>query len=224
MSGKLLPFGGGAHEQSLRRLPWLANGTLDADERASVEAHLRGCRQCQVELALLREVQVACVAVDEAVPPPAFARLRTRIEAGGPVAPAPWRARLSGWTRGWRAPPGWLRGLACVQAALLLVLATWTLRAPAPPAPAYRTLGSGAAAGVVAAGEARLVVVFVPGLDQASTRQLLRASGARIVDGPSDAGAYVVAVEGAHAVAARDALRAARGVQLVELLDPAAAR
>ena len=49
-------------------------------------------------------------------------------------------------------------------------------------------------------------------------RGLLRASEARIVDGPNDAGAYVLAVPPARVAMVRDALRAAPGVTLVATL------
>lgn len=221
MSGKLLQFGGNAHDESMRLLPWLLNGTLDADEHAFVEGHTLGCTRCQSELEALRGLQAACERTDGEVPPPAFARLRARIEAGEPRATSPWRLRLSALARGWREAPGWLRGAACVQAVLLLAfVAIWSLREPpAGSQPAYRTLGS-AATGVAAPGEARLLLVFTPETDQERMQRLLRASGARIVDGPSDAGAYVVAVDASRAAAARDALRAAAGVQLVQVLEP----
>ena len=224
MSGKLLQFGGSAHDEALRLLPWRLNGTLEADERAFVDAHVQGCRHCQAELEALRRVQAACERTDdEALPPPAFARLRARIAAGEPRSAAPWRARLSRVAGGWRQAPRWLRGAVAAQAALLLVfVAAWWLQAPpAAPPPAYRTLGDGVAA-AAAPGEVRLLLVFAPDTDQGTTRRLLRASGARIVDGPSDAGAYVVAVDARRAAAARDALRAAGGVQLVEVLEPGA--
>ena len=50
-------------------------------------------------------------------------------------------------------------------------------------------------------------------------QQLLRASQARIVDGPNEAGAYVLAVPVGREASVRDALRAAPGVTLVESLD-----
>jgi hypothetical protein len=51
-------------------------------------------------------------------------------------------------------------------------------------------------------------------------RGLLRASDARIVDGPNDAGAYVLAVPQARVTQVRDALRSAPGVMLVATLGP----
>ncbi len=226
MSGKLLQFGGNPHDESMRLLPWLLNGTLDAEARAFVDGHLQGCARCRAELDALRGVQAVCERTDgEVLPPPAFERLRARIEADEPRPAPSLRARLSALANGWRMTPGWLRAVACAQAALLLafVAGWWLLRNPATtPQPAYRTLGSGAGTGVVAPGEVRLLLVFAPQTEQGSVSRLLRASGARIVDGPSDAGAYVVAVAARRAAAARDALRAADGVQLVEVLGPEA--
>jgi hypothetical protein len=71
-----------------------------------------------------------------------------------------------------------------------------------------------------AAADARLVVVFEPGASQARTQQLLHASQARIVDGPNEVGAYVLAVPAMRVARVRDALRGAPGVTLVESLDP----
>lgn len=218
MSGKLLQFAGDPHHEALRLLPWRLNGTLDADECAFVDGHVRDCARCRSELDALRIVQETCLREDEGTPP-AFARLRARIEAGAGPAPADpprwsWRRLRAGWGEA----PAWLRAAACVQAALLVAVAlAWPAREPAPRP--YRTLGNGAFAGVAAPSEATLLLVLAPDVDQAQTRRLLRASGARIVDGPSDVGAYVVAVDAKRASASRDALRAAPGVQMVETLD-----
>lgn len=224
MTGKLLQFGGNAHDEALRLLPWRLNDTLDADERAFVDGHVQGCTHCQAELEALRRVQAACERTDdEALPPQAFARLRARIEASEPRAAASWRSRLSRVAGGWRQAPGWLRGAVAAQAIVLagLLVAWWSREPPAASPPAYRTLGSGVA-GAAAQGEVRLLLVFAPETDQGTTRRLLRASGARIIDGPSDAGAYVIAIDAQRSTATRDALRAAAGVQLVEVLGPGA--
>ncbi len=41
---------GDPHKQTQTLLPWYANGTLDADEVAVVEAHLSECAECRDEL------------------------------------------------------------------------------------------------------------------------------------------------------------------------------
>jgi hypothetical protein len=61
--------------------------------------------------------------------------------------------------------------------------------------------------------------VFDPRISAAQMQRLLEASDARIVDGPTDAGAYVLSVPADRAEGVRDALRAAPGVTMVESLS-----
>jgi hypothetical protein len=63
------------------------------------------------------------------------------------------------------------------------------------------------------------MVMVDPAMREAQWRGLLQASGARIVDGPNAAGAYVLAVPPQRTAHACDALRAAPGVLLVERID-----
>ena len=215
MSGRVLPFAGSQHRQVERSLPWLVNGTLDDDERKMVERHVEACVDCQQQLAQWRAMQEACAAPTAHAldPMPSFTRLRSRLQAPhARPSVSRWRAMRDAWTT---APP-WLRGAVAAPCALLLALAgAWFEREQ--PAP-YRTLGDMPAAEPAAA-DARLVVVFEPGASQARTQQLLRASQARIVDGPNEAGAYVLAVPATRVASVRDALRGAPGVTLVESLD-----
>jgi anti-sigma factor RsiW len=216
VSGRVLPFACSQHREVERLLPWLVNGTLDDDERLRVERHLEACIDCQQQRAQWQALQDTCAtstapAID---PMPAFTRLRSRLQAPRARPPVSrWRAMCSAWTT---APP-WLRGAVAAPCALLLALAgAWFAREQ--PA-SYRTLGD-APALEPASADARLVVVFEPGASQARTQQLLRASQARIVDGPNEVGAYVLAVPAARVASVRDALRAAPGVTLVESLEP----
>jgi anti-sigma factor RsiW len=205
VSGRVLPFACSQHRQAERLLPWLVNGTLDVDERAMVERHVDACADCQQQLAQWQALQETCaVPTAHALDPmPSFTRLRSRLQAPRARPPVSrWSAMRDAWTT---APP-WLRGAVAAPCALLLALAgAWFVREQ--PAP-YRTLGDLPAAEPTAA-DARLVVVFEPG-----------ASQARIIDGPNDVGAYVLAVPAVRVASVRDALRAAPGVTLVESLDP----
>ena len=56
--------------------------------------------------------------------------------------------------------------------------------------------------------------------DEARMRRLLQACAARVVDGPTAAGAWILSVPSARAPTIREALRAAPGVTLVEGLGP----
>jgi len=216
VSARVLPFAGSQHRQAERLLPWLVNGTLDGDERATIERHVDTCVDCRQQLAQWQALRAACAmpAAPTRDPMPSFTRLRSRLQAPRARPPVSrWSAMRSAWTM---APP-WLRGAVAAPCALLLALGgAWFARDP--PAP-YRTLGDTPAA-VAASADARLVVVFEPGASQARMQQLLRASQARIVDGPNEVGAYVLAVPAARVAGVRDALRAASGVSLVESLDP----
>jgi hypothetical protein len=88
--------------------------------------------------------------------------------------------------------------------------ASWWLLHPRPAT--YHTLGNPASPA------GNLLIVFDPKISEAQLRRLLDSSEARIVDGPTDAGAYVLSVPPSRTESVRDALRAAPGVALVESL------
>ena len=227
MSGSILPFEGRRHAEAQRLLPWLLTGRLEDDERAWLEAHVSGCGDCRNELEQLRVLRDACAQAEGAhtdAGVAVFGEARPG-DAGSPEADRGWR-RLRPLLQpsrtlrehAWRAPaarrPRWLRWAVAAQAATLaaLAFALWQ-----PPAPArYRTLGA-----TPPAATGNLVIAFDPHLDEADLRRLLLASQARIVDGPNDAGAYVLSVPSARLPMVRDALRAAPGVTLVAALGPA---
>jgi hypothetical protein len=202
MSGRVLRFEGSAHTEADRLLPWLANDTLEGEELTRVRAHLDECAACRRELEWLRSLQAAYAEqAAPATPARTPRRLRQRIAlAHGKHRPG--RSR-------------WQRWLIAVQAAVMLVMGLALLQhdqRPAP-APAYHAL----AAPVVA--RDRLVVVFDPMLSEMHMRRLLQACDARVVDGPTASGAWVLSVPSARADAIREALRAAPGVTFVERLD-----
>jgi hypothetical protein len=76
----------------------------------------------------------------------------------------------------------------------------------------YITLGARPAA------LGNLVVSFEPGTPERELRRILQVSGARIVDGPTDVGAYVLSVPAAQAEPALQRLRAEPAVTLAEPL------
>ena len=219
MNGSILPFEGRRHAEAQRLLPWLLTGRLDDDERAWLEPHVAGCGECRGELEQLRALQDACFEGDapSADSGDAFAassaadrgwrRLRPLLLPSRPL-------REDAWRRSATRRPRWLGWAIAAQAATLaaLAFALWQQPAAAP----YRTLGASPAAPA-----GNLVIAFDPRLDEAHLRSLLLASQARIVDGPNEAGAYVLSVPPARLPMVRDALRAAPGVTLVAGLGPA---
>lgn len=211
MSGRILQFEARRHGEAMRLLPWLVNGRLDEAERGWVDSHVAGCAECRQEIDALRELQSGCRAPDAGVDDAAGAergwqRLQARLQ---PVlATSGARTVQRPWSR-----PRWQRWAIAAQAAVIAILAVSLWRQPEPAA--YHTLGA-----APAATPGNLVIVFDPRTDESRMRRLLLASQARIVDGPNDAGAYVLAVPPARLPMIRDALRAAPGVTLVATLAP----
>ena len=220
MNGSILPFEGRRHVEAQRLLPWLLSGRLEEDERAWLEPHMAGCSDCRRELEQLRALREACVQAGDDAPGDgggdAFAvssaadrgwrRLRPLLQRSRPQ-------RDEAWRRPAAPRPRWLGWAVAAQAATLAALAVALWQQPAPAR--YRTLGA-----LPATPSGNLVIAFDPRLDEAHLRRLLLASQARIVDGPNEAGAYVLSVPPSRLAMVRDALRAAPGVTLVAGLGP----
>ena len=215
MSGRVLHFETPAHREMDALLPWYVNGTLTDDEHARVDAHLSECARCQRERDWLCEVRFA--ASEPGMPMEDHAdasleRLRGQLYAGtvhrvlSPLREA---------RQGWRRAPAWTRWALAAQFVLCAGLAGGLALTRAPAV--YHTLGSGSTAGI---DEARLVVMFDPSLTENRLRALVQGNGARIVDGPSETGVYVLAVPRTRAGQALDALRNTHGVQMVARLTP----
>ncbi len=204
MNGRVLRFEGSIHLEVERLLPWLVNGTLADDELALVQQHLDECVACQHEVDWLRSLQAACT--EETPPATDLARSARRLRRRLGAAQANGR-------HGWGRRATWLPWAIAAQAVLVLLLgiALVNISRP-PPAAAYHTLSAAQTA------HARLVVMFDPQLSESRMRRLLRASDARIIYGPTDAGAYVLSVPAVRVKTVREALRAAPGVSLVESL------
>ncbi len=220
--GRIVPFQAQDHAEAQRLLPWMVNGRLDGDEHTWVAQHIDGCGDCQRELDDLRRLQVAWVQSDLADGMPM--RLARQADAGWRrlherLQPSPAsisRPSNRTWARTPRVSGArWLGWAVAAQALLITVLAAALWQQPSTVA-GYRTLG-----GTPAAVSGNLIIVFDPALPETRLRGLLRATGARIVDGPNDAGAYVLSVPGARLVSVRDVLQAAPGVTLVAALGPA---
>jgi anti-sigma factor RsiW len=208
--GRVVPLNPDAHAEVQVLLPWYVNGRLEAHEHSLVEAHLAACARCAAEVEAERRLQAAHQGIE--VPGDverSLAALRTRMAASRPgAAPArPATARAPGrWP--WRGVPGWLQGALALQFAVIVALAGWLVAAPEAD---YRVLGSGAASGNV-------VVKFRADAAEQEIRRALRASGARLVDGPTSTDAYLLAVPAGQEEAAIARLRAEPQVLLAESL------
>lgn len=208
MNGRVIKFEGSVHAQADRLLPWWINGTLNDDERAQVEQHLSECAQCRHEAQWLRRLQDAYASDDVPIEDPALAarRLRRRLAAQTARSNAP--ERQPWWRREWRF--GWL---AVAQAVLIVALGGALIHQRSVT---YHTLGA------TLPTHPMLVVMFDPHTSEAQLRDVLHATGARIVGGPTETGAYLITVPQGQLASARTQLQGSGHVTLVESLDAGA--
>ena len=207
MTGQVLNFGSSVHKVVDALLPWYVNGTLEGEELEGVRRHLGECELCRQEADWLRELHTACVAA-ESVPgaSDAFRGLRRRLEAPPPdkhSSDSPRLASRSSWTR-WAL---------AASVAIAVVLGASVLRDTSAPA-LYRTLGASSGS---AQTSGSMIVVFDPATTEAELRRILRSADARVVDGPTQASAYVLDVPAGKQ---RDALRELRAQRAVVLAEP----
>lgn len=197
------------HEAIQLLLPWYASGQLDLAERTRVAEHLARCADCRAEV----EVQQAlarAVIVPAPAPDVGWQKLAARL--GRAAAPAP-RRRVRAWTRANGGATRHLRWLVAGQSAAIAVLAAWIavpLLSPETHDGKYRALSAEAPAT-----DGNVLAMFRPAATEAQLRQVLTTSGVRIVNGPTSAGAYVLATP-----AGGEALAALRRDPIVTLAEP----
>jgi anti-sigma-K factor RskA len=216
VTGRVLQLDPAAHKVADVLLPWFVNGTLDGDERAFVERHLEQCVRCQREVEWLRELHLACIAA-EADPGASDAarKLRRRL-----MEPRDRDNAAAVLKRLWGRVRPWSQLIAATEFVLIVALGAWVLL-PSDSPTLYQTLGARTAK-ATAAGD--LVVVFDPATTEAELRRMLRDSGARIVDGPTQSNAYILEIPASRQDQAVKALRAERAAVLVEPLGARTAR
>ena len=205
-----------AHRATRESLPWLLNGTLAGAELEAAQSHLRDCALCQADIAELRRLREAAAAPPaQSDPEPARARLMARIDTTASDSDTAARPDLP--ERAHAAnDPRWLRRVALAQCGVIVLLAA-LLAWPDAERDAYRGLGAAPAP----RGEA--VVLFRPGTPERELRRIVRASGARIVDGPTVTDAWVLAMPQGQSNAALARLRTEPAVLLAEPLAGEAA-
>lgn len=208
----ILKLADAAHARTEVLLPWYVNGTLEPAERASVDSHVAQCERCRADLARLRtiadEVRELDVDPDRDL---ALGRLSARIDAGAADAPpSSQRGRLAGLWGNARA----LQALVVLQVGVLAAFAAIGLRTV--PELEYRTL----AAPPATTDRGRLIVAFDSAQPELVIRRVLVAADARVVDGPTADGLYVIEVAAARAPAVAEQLRLSGAVVRVDLATP----
>jgi hypothetical protein len=208
--GRVVPLNPDAHAAVQVLLPWYVTGHLDADEHAQVEAHLAGCSRCQAELESERRLRDAHLAMETPGDAErALDALRSRIAPKPAIRPPAPRRGHRRWFPG--RVPNALRAVLAVQFAVIVALGGALLVRPA--AEPYRLLGETAVPGNV-------IVKFRADATEQDIRRALRASGGRLVDGPTSSDAYLLAVPAAQEPASLERLRAEPVVLLAESLAP----
>ena len=193
-----------AHEQAQLLLPWHANGTLEPDDAALLDAHLAECAECRRDLAaerLMRELYGAMPVADAPLRPPLPA---PRLQPRRHIA---WRLVKRSLATTWGKA-----AMATAAAVALIVLV-----APRQPEGEYQLLGSEPAAQT-----GNAIVLFAPETPARELRTELERAGARLVDGPTASGAYIVQVPEDGRTEALEGLRASPHVILAEPVDAAA--
>lgn len=197
------------HDEAEELLPWYVTGRLDAADRERVEKHLTNCASCQAQLRLERRLADEYRAYSPHVEA-SWTSLRKRIEPTLPKPAPAVPAAAFGW-RSWSRP---VVAMAMAAQLAIVVLTAGTVRHFVQPDPAYRALGS-----APVSASANAVVVFQPQTREEQLRQLLNASGAELVGGPTDADAYVLHIAPSGRTAALADLRSRPEVVMAEPID-----
>ena len=215
MSGHILDFARSPHRNAQELLPWYLAGTLDEDQDAAVELHVRGCAACRAELQEQRHLREALA--HEPAPEgveAALSRMHARQDE-------PHGARERLFVPALRQAQGLLSGARrwtgfalAAQVGIIAVL-SWALLQREAPREQYRTLSTPAVPGAAAP---NLVVMFAPQLREEELRRILRQAGARVVGGPTVAGGYLLSVDPADQAAALQYLQSQKDVRLAESL------
>lgn len=166
--------------------------------------HVQSCTACQAEVRTEQrlEAEVARLPLDLEH---GWATMRRLLETEGRPG---WRGLLH------RLRPAWL-GWGVAAALALAVGVSWL---PLTRPNGYHALGEAPAP---TAGN--IVVIFLPDTSERQMREALKASQARIADGPTATNGYVLRVPASRRDAALAKLRATRTVVVAEPLDSGAA-
>lgn len=195
------------HEEVQELLPWLVNSTLDPDELEQVERHLAECSECRAELVAERQL-AAAIESSPAGTEGAWERMEQRldIKALPLIKPTPgfWKRRVSlGWA---------VAGPIAAAAAAAAVMMSFVPRPVVEPQ--YRALSAAQAPAA-----ANLIVQFQPAAPVGDVRTALASVDARLVDGPTATGAYLLRVDGAKRELALKRLRDSQAIALAEPID-----
>ncbi len=211
----------GMPNEASELLPWFLNGTLPPEEEAAVAKQLQLSPEVRAEFADLQDMAKA---VHENRPkdwePSAghLSGIMARIDAEtAPAAEPTTASRPSGvmeWFRNLGRGTRWVLGaqLACI---LVLAGVLFSGQMPARDDGTFRTLTSTGSGTIV---ERSIKVVFAPETTTEQIQELLASIDAKIIDGPSALGSFMIAIPDDMLIeTARAALRESPFVVLVQI-------
>jgi anti-sigma factor RsiW len=207
---EIIRLRGSPHDEVQELLPWFVKGTLAPDEAERVGAHLAECAECRADLESERRLSVEVVSLPLDADS-GWEAMERRLTAEPSIrshsAPRLWRKRV---------PLGWaVASPFAAAAAVALVLVNVM---PAQPVDQqYRALGAAEVAQT-----ANLVVQFEPETQVRDMQAALAGVNARLVDGPTDTGAYLLRVDQGKRELALKRLRDNEAIALAEPIDGAA--
>jgi anti-sigma factor RsiW len=174
-------------QEAAHLLPWYINGGLAPSDAERVASHLERCEICRADAEHQRTVR-ALLKSDariEYAPQPGLSRTLERIDALEHEAARTWSLP------GVRRPHRWLVAAVIIQAMGLGVLGSFVYHGRAVQTAArYSTLS----APLAAPSALELRAVFAPSMSIGELKGLLAAQHLSIVRGPTEAGAYTLAV------------------------------
>lgn len=195
------------HDEVQELLPWLVNGTLSPEESRTVDAHLGDCAECRADLDAERQLAAAVSALPLNAAD-GWERMEQRLDR---QPSSDFQPRQNFWRR--RIPIGWaIASPLAAGAAVGLIFVNVTPTQPIEPQ--YRALGSAAVAQ-----PANLVVQFAPATRVSDMQQALASADARLVDGPTATGAYLLRVDRQKRELALAELRDNQAVAVAEPID-----
>ena len=197
------------HGRVQRLIPWFVNGSLEESDQELVRAHCQECGECRADIAREKELREAIASLPSGADR-GWTGLRDKVLKRPPPAERGIGSSL-------RRPValGWaVAGQLAVAASVAVAFLALTPAEPEPE-PGYRLLASPDQAGA-----GNVIVLFAPDTSEATLRATLEAVDARIVDGPTASGAYVLRVAERGQATAISQLRGAGAVLLAEPLSP----
>lgn len=209
--------------EAARLVPWFVNGRLTVEEAARVEEHLAACPVCRADVAEQRRLRALMRRDDpvEYAPQPSLQKLMTRIDELDREIAVDARLEAGEESAAMRSHvPRWMVAAVVLQSIGLGLLGVmlWEHSPSRTDAARYVTLSADEATDSRAP---RVRVVFAPETTMSEVALMLGALRASIVDGPTEAGAYTLALHsGGGARSSVDAglarLRADRHVLFAE--------